>query len=66
MNGTLVQVIDNSDGLNVGLYLLPENVTVDEFETAIKTYDDQDDFDETNFLGVKRIFVEESILDLNF
>ena len=61
----LVQVTDYN-GNDIGLYLVPENVTQTQFEEEIKKYDDQDEFDENNKLGVERIFAEESLIDVNF
>ena len=61
----LVQVTDYN-GNEIGLYLVPENVPQTQFEEEIKKYDDQDEFDENNKLGVERIFAEESLIDVNF
>jgi hypothetical protein len=61
----LVQVTDYN-GNDIGLYLVPENVPQTQFEEEIKKYDDQDEFDENNKLGVERIFAEESLIDVNF
>ncbi len=63
---TLVQVTDDSTGVAVGLYLVPEKTTIDEFEAALKAAEDQNEFDENNTLGVQRIFAYDSILSLQF
>ena len=63
---TLVQVTDDSTGEAIGLYLVPEEVSIDQFETAIQEADDQNDFDEENTLGVQRVFAYDSILTLKF
>lgn len=63
---TLVQVTNENTGEVMGLYLVPEGVTVNEFEDEIVQYEDQDDFDENNELGVQRIFADDSVLDVQF
>lgn len=62
----LVQVSDINNDSDVGLYLVPEGVDIDDFEQEIQKAEDQDDFDMNNNLGVQRIFACESKVDTNF
>lgn len=63
---TLVQVMSTANGLQYGLYLVPDNVEIKEFEKAFEAAENQDDFDCNNNLGVERITPYESILDITF
>lgn len=63
---TLVQVTNENDGTVLGLYLVPKNVQLAEFEIALISAEDQDDFDCNNTLGVQRISAYDSILDINY
>jgi len=55
----LVQLTNQEFGDHMGLYLVPKDVTDDQFETAFNSADDQDDFDENNTLGIERIMADE-------
>ena len=63
---TLVQVTCSDTGMNQGLYLIPETIEIDEFEKEFEKAEDQDEFDNNNELGVKRITAYDSILNLKF
>jgi hypothetical protein len=45
-----------------GLYLVPSNVSIDEFEAQVKAFDKsqdpQNDFDELNTIGAQRIYAK--------
>ncbi|KKL71497.1 hypothetical protein LCGC14_2094320 [marine sediment metagenome] len=63
---TLVQVTNENNGTVLGLYLVPKNVSVAEFEIALINAESQDDFDCDNILDVQRITAYNSILDINY
>ncbi|MFV2013789.1 MAG: hypothetical protein ACC656_00025 [Candidatus Heimdallarchaeota archaeon] len=55
--------VKNEDQFVYGLYNVPESVTSKQFETEFNRFDEQDDFDEENLIGVERVFFEEYILN---
>lgn len=61
---TLVQVTSQNNGDVLGLYLVPEGISIEEFENAFELANDQDDFEDSNTLGVERIYAHNSILDV--
>ena len=63
---TLVQVTNENDGTVMGLYLVPNDISLAEFEIALISAEDQDEFENNNTLGVERIFAYDSILDINY
>ena len=58
---TLVELSDDC-GNTLGLYLVPEGITIEAFERHYKKIGDQNTFDESNSLGVQRIYAYESII----
>ena len=63
---TLIQVTNENNGTVLGLYLIPENVSLAEFEKTLINAESQDDFDDNNILGVQRISAYDLILDINY
>lgn len=63
---TLVQVTSQHTGEVIGLYLVPEGIDIDKFEKTIVRALNQYDFDKNNTLGIERVFVYNSILDIDF
>ena len=55
----IVQLTGQEFGDHIGLYLVPKNISDDEFEKCFEAAEDQDDFDENNTLGIERVFADE-------
>lgn len=65
---TLVQLTSITSITPKGLYLIPANVLIGEFEAQVKAFDKsqdaQDDFDELNTIGAIRVTAYDCMLDL--
>lgn len=62
---TLVQVTCSYTGIIIGLYLVPETIEIEKFEKEFEKAEDQDEFDNNNKLGVKRITVGKRKINLH-
>lgn len=58
----LVQVTDGNEGVAIGLYLIPVDVSYDDFENEFEKAESQDEFDENNSLSAQRVYAYDSIV----
>jgi len=61
----LVQIIDGFTGKFVGVYSVPDDKR-EQFFAEIEKAESQSEFDEDNTLGVKRVFIDEEVLEIKF